>query len=178
MLNGPIRHELGINCGSNCFGQGARANATIGRALQLTLLNVGGGKPGIMDRADPGLARQVRVLLRRKRGGKPLGAVPCPRRGFQANDSDVTALSTEPPHNINDHGSTSGIGILETVAGTISQTGSNNIYGNAPLLVAFGPEHAATLKRDGWTVEAVQEKLYETLRRGCLARLGGQPEEL
>ncbi|MGY8961664.1 MAG: hypothetical protein ACKVKG_19475, partial [Alphaproteobacteria bacterium] len=54
MVNGPIRQELNINCGSNCFGQGHSANATIGRALQLTLLNIGGAKPGEMDRATQG----------------------------------------------------------------------------------------------------------------------------
>src|SRR5579864_2554968 len=50
MVSGPIRKELEINCGSNCFGQGWRANATIGRALSLILMNVGGAKPAVMDR--------------------------------------------------------------------------------------------------------------------------------
>jgi len=54
MVSGPLRHELAINCGSNCFGQGWRANATIGRALGLILLNVGGAKPAIMDRSTMG----------------------------------------------------------------------------------------------------------------------------
>ena len=54
IVSGPIRHEIGINCGGNCFGQGNRTNAAIGRALQLTLLNVGGGKPGEMDRSTQG----------------------------------------------------------------------------------------------------------------------------
>src|SRR3546814_11114806 len=54
MVNGPLRDTLGINCSSNCFGQGSRANATIGRALELILLNVGGAKPGVMDRATQG----------------------------------------------------------------------------------------------------------------------------
>ena len=49
-----IRHELGINCGSNCFGQGWRPNATIGRALGLMLLNIAGAKPGEMDRSTQG----------------------------------------------------------------------------------------------------------------------------
>ncbi|HJQ60694.1 MAG TPA: UGSC family (seleno)protein, partial [Vineibacter sp.] len=54
LVSGPMRKSLDINCGSNCFGQGWRANATIGRALQLILLNVGGAKPGEMDRATHG----------------------------------------------------------------------------------------------------------------------------
>ena len=54
LVNGPLRQQLDINCASNCLGQGRRANAAIGRALQLILLNVGGAKPGDMDRATQG----------------------------------------------------------------------------------------------------------------------------
>ena len=54
ILSGPLRQAIGLNSGSNCFGQGTRANATIGRAMQLTLLNIGGGKPGEMDRSTQG----------------------------------------------------------------------------------------------------------------------------
>ena len=54
MISGPIRKEINVNCGSNCFGQGWQANATIGRALGLMLLNVAGAKPGEMDRSTQG----------------------------------------------------------------------------------------------------------------------------
>jgi hypothetical protein len=70
-------------------------------------------------------------------------------------------LPCEPPHNINDHASTSGEGILMTIAGTISQPGANVIYGTAPYTIALGPEHAQTIHRDGWTIEDIQQKLYE-----------------
>ena len=42
VVNGPISKEIGMNSGINCLGQGNRANATIGRALQLIIRNVGG----------------------------------------------------------------------------------------------------------------------------------------
>ena len=51
VVNGPIAREIGMNSGINCLGQGNRANATIGRALQLIIRNVGGGRPGELDRA-------------------------------------------------------------------------------------------------------------------------------
>jgi hypothetical protein len=51
VVNGPITREIGMNSGINCLGQGNRANATIGRALQLVIRNVGGGRPGEIDRA-------------------------------------------------------------------------------------------------------------------------------
>lgn len=159
MVNGPIRQELNINCGSNCFGQGHSANATIGRALQLTLLNIGGAKPGEMDRATQGSPAKFSFCFGENEEESPWEPYHV-RRGFQADDNVVTALPCEPPHNINDHSSSTGDAILATIAGTISQTGANAIYATAPYMVAFGPEHAATLKRDGWRIEDVQQKLY------------------
>ncbi|MEK7874017.1 MAG: hypothetical protein AAB502_09215, partial [Chloroflexota bacterium] len=55
IINGPIRKELNVNCGSNALGQGWRANATIGRAIRLILVNVGGGLPGTVDKATLGM---------------------------------------------------------------------------------------------------------------------------
>src|SRR5439155_1754955 len=54
VVNGSIRHAIGMNSGINVFGQGNRANLTIGRALQLVVRNVGGGRPGEVDRATFG----------------------------------------------------------------------------------------------------------------------------
>lgn len=160
MVNGPIRRDIDINCGSNCFGQGSRANATIGRALQLTLLNVGGAKPGDMDRATQGSPAKYAFCFGENEEESPWEPYHV-RRGFDAGDNVVTALPCEAPHNINDHSSTSGEDILATIAGTISQTGANTIYSTAPYVVAIGPEHAATLHRDGWTIADVQEKLFK-----------------
>ncbi|MCG8544786.1 MAG: hypothetical protein MJE12_11315 [Alphaproteobacteria bacterium] len=160
IVNGPIRRDLDINCGSNCFGQGHKANATIGRALQLTLLNVGGAKPGEMDRATQGSPAKYSFCFGENEEESPWTPYHV-RRGFAAEDSVVTVLPSEAPHNVNDHASTSGEGILTTIAGTISQTGANVISGDAPYTVVLGPEHAQTIHRDGWTIEAIQEKIYK-----------------
>lgn len=157
---GPIRHEIGLNCGSNCFGQGNRANAAIGRALQLTLLNVGGAKPGEMDRSTQGSPAKFSFCFGENEEESPWAPYHV-RRGFAADESVITVSSSEPPHNINDHASTSGEGILRTIAGTISEPGTNNIYGKGPYTIALGPEHAETIHRDGFTIEDIQQKLYE-----------------
>ncbi len=160
VVSGPIRTALDINCGSNCLGQGRRANATIGRALQLILLNVGGAKPGDMDRATHGSPAKFAYCL-----GENQEASPFPpfhvRRGFEAGDSVVTCMAAEAPHNINDHASNTGEGLIATIAGTMSQAGSNNVYLQGPSFVVLGPEHADTLARDGWTAESIQAALYE-----------------
>lgn len=160
IVNGPLRKTLAINCSSNCFGQGTRANATIGRALQLTLMNVGGATPGEMDRATQGSPAKFSFCFGENEEDSPWEPYHV-RRGFAATDSVVTAIACEPPHNINDHASTSGAGILATIAGTVSQTGVNIVRGLCPYVIALGPEHAQTIHRDGWTIPDIQQKLYE-----------------
>ncbi len=160
LLNGPLRAALEINCSSNCFGQGWRANATIGRALQLVLLNIGGAKPGVMDRSTQGTPAKYAFCFGENEEESPWEPYHV-RRGFAAGDSVVTAIPAEAPHNINDHASTTGEGILTTIAGTISQVGANSIYCTAPIFVVLGPEHAGTLDRDGWTIPDIQARIHE-----------------
>ena len=75
------------------------------------------------------------------------------RNGFDANESVVTVMSAEPNHNLNDHGSTSGKGLLTTFAGAIASPAANTVYGKGPYFIILGPEHAATLARDNWTIQ-------------------------
>jgi hypothetical protein len=160
LVSGPLRKTLDINCGSNCLGQGRRANATIGRALQLILHNIGGAKPGEMDRATHGTPAKYSYCFGENEEASPFAPFHV-RRGFEAGDSVVTTMAAEAPHNINDHASTSGKGLIATIAGTMSEAGANNVYLQGPCFVVLGPEHAQTLARDGWTPEAIQEALYE-----------------
>jgi hypothetical protein len=160
LINGPLRAELDINCSSNCFGQGWQANATIGRALGLALLNLGGAKPGVMDRSTQGSPAKLTYCFGENEEESPWEPYHV-RRGFDVGDAVVTAMSGEAPHNINDHGSNSGEGLLTTFASTISQPGANTIYGGSPYFVIIGPEHAQTLHRDGFTIETIQAELFE-----------------
>jgi len=163
MVSGPIRHQLGINCGSNCFGQGWRSNATIGRALGLMLLNIAGAKPGEMDRSTQGNPAKFTFCFGENEEENPWTPYHV-RRGFAPSDSVVTVMSGEGPHNLNDHGSTTGIGLLTTFAGGMATPGANTVYGKGPMFVIIGPEHAATLKRDGFTIESIQEELHKRAR--------------
>ena len=163
VVSGPIRKDLDVNCGANCLGQGRRANATIGRALQLVLLNIGGAKPGDMDRATHGTPAKYAYCFGENEEESPWEPYHV-RRGFAATDDVVTALAAEAPHNINDHASNSGEGLVMTIAGTMSQAGSNTVYLRGPCFVVIGPEHAQTLHRDGWTPKTIQEALYERSR--------------
>jgi hypothetical protein len=163
LVSGPLRGALGINCGGNCFGQGWRANATIGRALELILLNIGGAKPQVMDRSTMGSPAKFAFCFGENEEASPWAPYHV-RQGFAPEEGVVTVMAGEGPHNINDHGSTTGAGLLTTMSAAIAQPGANTVYGKGPFVLAIGPEHAATLHRDGWTVRAIQEAVYERAR--------------
>jgi hypothetical protein len=76
IVNGPVAREIGMNGGVNAFGSGNRANATIGRAIRLILLNVGGGTPGDLDKSTLGHPGKYTYLRRRERGREPVRALP------------------------------------------------------------------------------------------------------
>lgn len=185
MISGPIRKELNVNCSSNCFGQGWQANATIGRALGLMLLNIAGAKPGEMDRSTQGNPAKFTFCFGENEEENPWTPYHV-QRGFKPTDNVVTVMSGEGPHNLNDHGSTTGDGLLTTFAGGMATPGANTVYGKGPSFIIIGPEHAATLKRDGFTIETIREELWQRSRihisrvsKGNLdtyASTGHQPE--
>jgi len=170
VLNGPIAREIGLNAGYNAFGQGFRANLTIGRAVRLVLMNVGGGLPGTGDRATQGSPAKIAHCVAENEAESPWEPLHV-EAGFPADASTVTAFGSEGPHNIQDHYSNTGVGILRTVAGAMGQAGSNNLLGAGWPLLSLGPEHAATIARDGFTKRQVKEFLFEHARFP-LARLG------
>jgi hypothetical protein len=169
IVNGPIAGRLGMNAAGNVFGQGARANAAIGRALRLTLQNVGGARPGKEDRATQGHPGKYAYCIAENETASPWEALSV-ERGFSASDSTVTVCGSEGPHNINDHGSASPEGIVTTVAWTAAITGSNNVYLGGEPLVVLGPEHAATAASSGWSKDDFKRALWD-LARVPLGRL-------
>src|SRR5262249_37223847 len=150
VVNGPIGRKVGVNAGYNAFGQGWRPNATIGRAIRLILVNVGGGLPGVLDRATQGQPSKYAYCIAENEADNPWGPLHV-ERGFAAETSTVTVCGAEGPHNINDHVSTAAAGILTTIASTMAGMGSNNAYAFGEPILALGPEHATILARDGVT---------------------------
>ncbi|MGH7388135.1 MAG: hypothetical protein ACREM3_01575 [Candidatus Rokuibacteriota bacterium] len=172
VVNGPIARAIGLNAGYNAFGQGFRANVTIGRAVRLVLMNVGGGLPGTGDRATQGSPAKIAYCVAENEAESPWEPLSV-EAGFPAGASVVTAFGCEGPHNIQDHYSNTGRGVLLTAAGAMGQAGSNNLLGRGWPLLSLGPEHAATVARDGFTKRQVKEFLFEHARFP-LARLGAE----
>lgn len=163
LVNGPIGRELGIHSGPGCYGPGFRANATIGRALRLLLLNVAGASPGLGDRATQGTPAKFALCFAEHEEASPWPPFQT-TRGFTDEDSTVTVSASEGPHNIQDHGSNTALGVLQTLAGALGQAGSNNILSRGEPLLVLGPEHAATIASESWTRQGIQKYLFEHAR--------------
>ncbi|MBI2830951.1 MAG: hypothetical protein HYX79_01680 [Chloroflexi bacterium] len=164
IVNGPIRKKLGLNSGYNAFGQGNRANATIGRAIRFALVNIGGGLPGKLDRSTQGQPSKYTYCIAENEEANPWQPLHV-ERGFAPSASTVTVCGVENPHNINDHIATEAEEMLTTVAGTMRTQGTNNIiYQCGEALVAFGPEHARIIADSGFSKQNVKHFLFEKAR--------------
>lgn len=160
IFNGPIARELGINCGHNVMGNYFRPNAVIGRAVRLALVNIGAAIPGIGDMATHGTPAKFTYCIAENEAQSPWEPLHV-ELGFPKEATTVTVVAGEGPHNINDHESLTPEGILTMAAGTMAQTGSNNAYYRGQPVLAFGPEHAATVASGGMTKREVKQWLYE-----------------
>ena len=173
MVNGPIAAAIGMNGGGNCFGQGNRANATIGRAVKLALTNLGGALPGDEDRATFGHPGKYTYCIAENEAANPWQPYHM-ERGYAADESVVTVHPAEAPHNLNNHGADNPRDLLTTFAVSMAIPGCNNINVMGDVLLALGPEHADIIARAGWSKNDVRAYLYERARQPlALLKLGG-----
>jgi hypothetical protein len=165
IVNGPYARAIGLHAGSGCFGPGFRANATIGRAIRLILMNVGGAWPGRHDMATQGSPAKFSYCIAEREDASPWEPLSV-SLGFRPEQSVVTVFGGEAPHNVNDHVSTTAVGILNNVADVATTLGSNVgwYFSQSQLLVVLGPEHAATIAADGFTRADVQRFVFEHAR--------------
>jgi len=162
IVNGPVARELDINGGTGAFGPGRRSNATIGRALRLALLNIGGGIPGFGDMATMGSPSKFSYLVAENEAVNPWEPLHV-ERGLPLEASAVTVIGGESPHNINDHESTNAEGLLHTIAGSMRSLGINDNYHQwrSQPLVILAPEHARVIADAGYSKLDVKRYLYE-----------------
>ena len=174
ILNGPIVRQLDTNNSYNTYGPGWRSNATIGRAIRLMLLNVGGGLPGTGDRSTQGSPAKYTFCIAENEARNPWASLHV-ERGFDSEVSTVTVWGGESPHNINDHVSQSAPNLLTTISDASATMGMNNLYlSEGEMLIALGPEHAETIAADGWSKEDVKKFIFEQARVPVKrAKLGG-----
>jgi hypothetical protein len=159
IVNGPMARQLGVNGTFNCLGQGAWANATIGRAVRLVLQNCGGALPGEMDRATHGQPGKYTFCCAENEEANPWDPLHV-ERGFPRESSTVTVVGAEGTMNMNTHAKDPRQ-LLRAIAETMQHPPSNEYtHGGEPWLI-LSPEHAEILKSAGFTKAEVKRQLWE-----------------
>lgn len=163
IVNGPIRRAIGMNTGMNVFGQGNRANLTIGRALQLVVRNVGGGRPGDVDRATFGQPGKLAFCFAEDEEGSPWPPLAV-ARGAAPGTNTVTVFPGEAPRTIIDQLSRQPESLARSFAVNLRALYHPKMVMGVDCILAVGPEHARVFAEAGWTREELAARLHELLQ--------------
>ena len=184
IVNGPIRRAIGMQSGMNVFGQGNRANLTIGRALQLVVRNVGGGRPGEVDRATHGNPGKIAFCFAEDEEGSPWTPLSADF-GAKAGTNTVVLFTGEGPRCIVDQLSRDPESLARSLAASLRTLHHPKLVMVFDCLLAIGPEHSRVFREAGWTKERLVARLHELLQipgselvRGAGGIAEGVPEHL
>jgi len=158
LVSGPIAQEIGISGKQGCLGPGYPENATIGRAVNLVILNVCRAVPGICDldciasqaeftycfAEEPSLAQWKMIN----------------EEHYNSKTTTVYVLKAEPQHDIIDFLSLNGHDLLDTITDSCTTLGSNNAYIPGPLVLVLTPDHGMMLKNAGYTKDMIREHIH------------------
>ena len=158
IVNGPVARALDVNAGDNLFGPGWRANATIGRAVRLVMRNVCGSRPGTLDRGTLGHPGRLSYVIAENEGESPWTPLHV-ERGLRADQSAVTVLAAEAPHQFYNQLSSTAEGVLTTLADDMRISG--NVMGQSQYVVVLAGEHMRTIAKDGWGKPEIRRFLFE-----------------
>jgi len=159
VVNGPIRNAIGMNAGHNVFGPGNRANATIGRAIRLILLTVGGGTPGDLDKSTLGHPGKYTYCIAENEELSPWAPYHV-EHGMSPDESAVFVIAAEPPHSVVNHVANDAQGVLDSIVSAMSTIANNNAVSSGHCAVVIGPEHARTIASKGWTRHDIRNYLH------------------
>jgi hypothetical protein len=159
VVNGPLSREVGMNGGANAFGSGNRANATIGRAVRLIMLNVGGGWPPDFDKSTLGHPGKYSYCVAENEAESPFAPYHV-EHGYRPTDSTVFTIAAEAPHSVTDHQCNDPEGILDTMCSAMSTIASNSAVLGGHCTVVLGVEHALTIAKHGWTRSDIRNYLW------------------
>ena len=165
VVNGPIRERIGMNMGMMALGYGNRANATIGRAVKLTLRNVGGAKPGDIERSTLGAIGKFTTCFAEFEERSPWEALHV-ERGFKKGESVVTVFGLEAgSRQIADQTSRSARALCGSLGLGLEGCWHPKQHGSGEILLIVCPEHADTIARDKWTKAQVRARIQEITSR-------------
>jgi hypothetical protein len=161
IVHGPIAQALGINGGNNAFGQGWRPNATIGRAVRLTMMNVMATQPGLLDRGTPGKYTFCFTENGQYHPWEPFHVL----RGFRPEQSAVTVYASNSLNQVYNQLAAQPEPLLLCFADALCHLGVSNILGFNQSLVVLAGEHSKILQKAGWSRRQMQAFIVEHARR-------------
>jgi len=164
IVNGPVARRIGMNSGLNALGQGNRANATIGRALQLIVRNVGGGRPGEADRATLGGPGKYTFCFAEDEsdaGWEPLSVA----RGFAPGVSTVTLFQGDGVQGFVDQRSRAPDELARSIAMGLNTIGHPKIALSQRAVLVLSPEHYALFAEAGWDRARIEQEINAATER-------------
>lgn len=183
IVNGPVTRQIGMNGGVNALGQGNRANATIGRALQLLVRNVGGGIPGGIDRATLGNPGKYTYCFAEDESDTDWPSLAMDR-GFDRGDSVISVFAGDGLQGIVDQQSRTPESLARSITLSLRNVAHHKLFGMADAILIISPEHRRVFRQGGWTKNDVRDALYSELMtpgadilRGANGVAEGMPEK-
>jgi hypothetical protein len=157
IVNGPVVKQIGMRTGANLFGPGNRANATIGRAVRLCLINLAGAA-GALDRATLGHPGRYSYCIAEDEDDKwePLHVV----RGFGREQSTVTVASVDAPQFVRESTAVTPEALLANYADHLKRWNQPG-----PGVVVINPDHRTVLQGAGWSKANVASFLHTAATR-------------
>ena len=173
IVNGPYALEIGIHGGSGCLGPGFRANASIGRAIRLILMNIGAGLPGISSMTVFGMPSRFTYCLTENSEYNPWESLSV-SKGYSPDENVLTMAMVESPRFCWDDVSDEPERLIRGIADTMTAMGSWNMHARSDMVVAMSPQHAEICDKSGWSRDEVHTRLIEVAGRTVSnLKLGG-----
>ena len=184
IVNGPISRAIGMNSGGNALGQGNRANATIGRALQLIIRNVGGGRPGGVDRSALGNPGKYTFCFSEDETNSCWESLAV-EKGFSSEESTVTVFAADGMQGLVDQKSRDPESLCRSFAAGLRVIGHPKMVQGSDAFLVVSPEHERIFRDAQWNKQQVKDRLLdllmipgEELIQGAGGIAEGLPEKL
>ena len=159
IVSGPLAREVGLHGRAGCLGPGFPANATIGRAINLVLINTCRSVPGHADLACLSSQAEYTYCFAEERELSPWKTINAER--YDEKTTTVYVMKAEPPHDIIDFLSQTAEDLLDGIIDSSTTLGSNNSYMPGPLVIVITRDHAWLFDRDGWDKDRIRKHVHE-----------------
>ncbi len=164
ICSGPGTRAIGMNSGGNALGQGNRANSTIGRALQLVVRNVGGGRPGEVDRATHGSPGKIGFCFAENDAESPYGTL-AGEHGMEPGVDALTVFAGEGTRCVVDQLSRDPESLARSLAASLQALHHPKLILGFDAILVMGPEHARVFAEGGWDRERIVAGISAHLNR-------------